>query len=164
MDRKSAKRYRVAFICVKNSCRSQMAEGFARHLADAVIDPLSGGTEPADRVDQGAVEAMKEVGIDISRERPKQLSTETLQSLDLVVHMGCGAPGMCLTVPGIPSEDWGIEDPVGRSQEKYREVRDIIEKKTRDLAARLESGGLPSASPDSVTFELLTSQPGFDHG
>jgi len=157
MKTESSRKYSVAFICVKNSCRSQMAEAFARHLASDVIDPVSGGTEPAERVDPGAVAAMKEIGIDISRARPKQLSKETLQSLDLVIHMGCGAPGMCLTVPGIPSEDWGIEDPVGKSPEKYREVMGIIEKKIRDLAARLRSGGLPSASPRSVTFELSSS-------
>lgn len=152
------RKYRVAFICVKNSCRSQMAEGYARNLAIDVIDPLSGGTEPAERVDQGAVEAMKEGGIDITQARPKQLSRETLQSLDLVVHMGCGAPGMCLTVPGIPSEDWGIEDPVGEPKEKYREVRNIIEAKMRDLAARLRSGKIPSATSNSVSFQLSASQ------
>jgi len=157
MKTESSRRYRVAFICVKNSCRSQMAEAFARHLASDLIEPVSGGTEPAERVDPGAVEAMREIGIDMSEAHPKQLSRETLESLDLVVHMGCGAPGMCLTVPGIPSEDWGIEDPVGKSVEKYREVRDIIEMKVRELAARLRSDGPPSASRSSVTFELSSS-------
>jgi arsenate reductase len=158
MKNESNRRYRVAFICVKNSCRSQMAEAFARHLASDVIEPVSGGTEPAERVDPGAVEAMREIGIDMSEAHPKQLSRETLESLDLVVHMGCGAPGMCLVVPGVPSEDWGIEDPVGKSPEKYREVVRVIEKKIQDLAARLRSGKTPSASPSSVTLELSTSQ------
>ena len=156
-SKEPGRRYRVAFICVKNSCRSQMAEAFARHLASDVIDPVSGGTEPAEQVDSGAVEAMKKIGIDISRARPKQLSRETLESLDLVVHMGCGAPGMCLIVPGVPSEDWGVEDPVGKPIEKYREVSDIIEMKVRELAARLRSDGPPSASRSSVTFELSSS-------
>lgn len=158
MKTESSRRYRVAFICVKNSCRSQMAEALARHLASDVIDPVSGGTEPAKNVDPGAVTAMKEIGIDISRACPKQLSREILQSLDLVVHMGCGAPGICLTVPGIPSEDWGIEDPVGKSVEKYREVVGIIEKKILDLAARLRSGNPPSTSSSSVKFQLSASQ------
>jgi len=158
MNTEPRRRYRVAFICVKNSCRSQMAEAFARHLASDVIDPVSGGTELAERVDPGAVTAMKEIGIDISRARPKQLSKEALQSLDLVVHMGCGAPGMCLFVPGIPSEDWGIEDPIGKSEDKYREVRDVIETKVRDLAARLRSGKLRSAHPISVALELRAPQ------
>lgn len=134
-----------------------MAEAFARHLASDVIEPVSGGTEPAERVDPGAVEAMREIGIDMSEAHPKQLSRETLESLDLVVHMGCGAPGMCLVVPGIPSEDWGIDDPAGKSPEKYREVMGIIEKKIRDLAARLRSGGLPSASPRLAAFKLSES-------
>jgi arsenate reductase len=158
MSTLSGRKYHVAFICVKNSCRSQMAEGFARNLASDVIDPFSGGTEPAERVDPGAVEAMKEIGIDISRARPKQLSTETLRSLDLVVHMGCGSPGMCLTVPGVPAEDWGIEDPVGKPKEKYREIRNIIEAKVRDLVTRLRSGRMPSDSPSPMTFQLPTSQ------
>ena len=72
--------------------------------------------------------------------------------------MGCGAPGMCLIVPGVPSEDWGIEDPVEKSPEKYREVMGIIESKTRDLAARLRSVRLPSAAPDSVRFQLSLLQ------
>ncbi|MGQ9587123.1 MAG: arsenate-mycothiol transferase ArsC [Thermoplasmata archaeon] len=140
MKTESIRKYRVAFICVKNSCRSQMAEAFARHLAHDVIDPVSGGTEPAEQVDPGAVEAMKEIGIDISRARPKQLSRETLMALDLVVHMGCGAPGVCLTVPGIPNEDWGIADPAGQGFDKYRETRDVIAAKVSDLADRLRSG------------------------
>ncbi len=158
MGNVSRKLYRVAFICVKNMSRSQMAEGFAKHLASDVIEPFSGGTDPAERIDPGAVGAMMEVGIDISQARPKQLSAETLQSLDLVIHMGCGLPGTCLTVPGIPSEDWGIEDPVGKPVEEYREVRDIIEAKVRDLAARLISGRIPSIPPSSLTFQLFPSQ------
>jgi arsenate reductase len=158
MGNEPSMKYRVAFICVKNSCRSQMAEALARYLAGDVIDPVSGGTEPAERVDPGAVGAMKEIGIDISQARPKQLSREILRSLDLVVHMGCGAPGMCLFVPGIPSEDWGIEDPIGKSEDKYREVRDVIGTKVRDLAARLRSGKLRSAHPISFALELRAPQ------
>lgn len=160
MKTASSRRYRVAFICVKNSCRSQMAEAFARHLANDVMDPVSGGTEPAEQVDAGAVEAMKSIGIDISRARPKQLSRETLQSLDLIIHMGCGAPEICLAVPGVPSEDWGIEDPVGKPLEKYTEIMSIIEEKVRDLADRLRSGRLQPASQSSNAFRLSTSQMG----
>jgi len=100
---------------------------------------------------------MREIGIDMSQSHPKHLSRATLESLDLVIHMGCGAPGMCLVVPGVPSEDWGVEDPVGKPIEKYREVSDIIEMKVRELAARLRSDGPPSASRSSVTFELSSS-------
>jgi arsenate reductase (thioredoxin) len=157
MTPRSARKLKVAFICIKNSCRSQIAEALARDIASDIIEPLSGGTDPGEQVDPGAVEAMREIGIDIAQARPKQLPNEVLQSLDLVVHMGCGAPGMCLTVPGIPSEDWGVEDPVGKAQEKYREVVRIIEKKVRDLVFRLRSGKLPSESLGPVTFELTHS-------
>ena len=151
MKTESSGKYRVAFICVKNSCRSQVAEALAKSLAPDIIDPVSGGTDPAEEVDPGAVEAMKELGIDISQARPKQLPAETLASLDLVVHMGCGAPGMCLIVPGIPSEDWGVEDPAGGPAEKYREMVKVIREKVLDLAARLRSGRLP---PSSLKFTL----------
>jgi arsenate reductase len=149
------RRYTVAFVCVKNSCRSQIAEAFARMLASDVIGPVSGGTEPGEQVDPGAVAIMKEFGIDISHARPKTLPREVLSSLDLVVHMGCGEPGGCLTVPGVPSEDWGIEDPVGGPREKYREVAMTIESKVRDLAARLRSGS-PSRTPADATPSSFT--------
>jgi arsenate reductase len=147
----SPRRYHVAFICIKNSCRSQVAEALAKSLAPGIIDPVSGGTDPAEEVDPGAVAAMKELGIDISQARPKQLPAEALASLDLVVHMGCGAPGMCLIVPGIPSEDWGVEDPAGGPAEKYREMVKVIREKVLDLTARLRSGRLP---PSSLKFTL----------
>jgi arsenate reductase len=152
----SGRVYRVAFLCVKNSCRSQMAEAFARNLARDIIDPVSGGTEPGEHVDPGAVAVMKELGIDISQARPKSLSREVLSSLDLVIHMGCGGPSGCLTVPGVPSEDWGIEDPVGESREKYLAVARTIESKVRDLAERLRKGppsGIP-AEPPPPSFTL----------
>lgn len=155
MNDRPTRRYKVAFICTRNSCRSQIAEALARDLASDIIDPYSGGTDPADNVDRGAVDAMTEIGIDISRARPKQLPREVLDSLDLVVHMGCETPGTCLTVPGVPSEDWGIEDPVGKSPEDYRRVVRLIEKKMRDLTSRLRSGKITSASPP-LTFELPT--------
>ncbi len=148
--------YRVAFLCVKNSCRSQMAEAFARRLASDVIDPVSGGTEPGEHVDPGAVAIMRGFGIDISQSRPKTLPGDVLSSLDLVIHMGCGGPDGCLTVPGVPSEDWGIEDPVGGPRERYLEVAKTIEMKVRDLAERLRHGppSMPAgdAAPPSFTL------------
>jgi arsenate reductase len=135
---------------VKNSCRSQIAEAFARKLASDIIDPLSGGTEPADRVDPGAVATMMELGVDISQARPKSLPGEVLTSLDLVVHMGCGGPRGCMVVPGVPSEDWGIEDPVGGSREKYLAVARTIEAKIRDLAVRLRERPPPTSMAELV--------------
>jgi arsenate reductase len=151
------RRYKVAFICIKNSCRSQMAEAFARELASDVIEPYSGGTEPSARLDPGAVDAMREVGIDISGARPKLLPKETLYSLDLVVHMGCGSE-QCLAVPGVPSEEWGIEDPAAKGPEKYREIRELIRTKVLDLAGRLRSMGVAPRSasgPDRLRLELV---------
>jgi arsenate reductase len=147
--------YRVAFLCVKNSCRSQMAEVFAQGLAPDVIVPFSGGTEPGDRVDHGAVEVMKELGYDMAGAKPKSLPREVLSSLDLVVHMGCGGPGGCMVVPGIPSEDWGIEDPVGGPREMYLAVARTIEAKVRDLAVRLRERP-PSASEAEVAPPSFT--------
>lgn len=153
MGERVARKYRVAFICVRNSCRSQVAEALTRDLASDTIEPLSGGAGPSETVDPGAVEAMDEIGIDISSARPKQLLQEIIESLDLVLRMGCGAPGMCMTVPGVPSEGWGIEDPVGMSRDDYRGVVRAIDKKVRDPAVRLRAGGVPSIS-SSVTFRL----------
>jgi len=147
--------YRVGFICIKNSCRSQMAEAFSRKHAKDIIEPFSGGTEPWDRIDPMAVEVMMETGIDMSGQTPKILSKDTLYSLDLVVHMGCGSQ-QCLIVPGVPSEEWAIEDPVGSSIEIYRRARDLIEKKVLDLATRLRAGP-PSKTEDAlggVSFRL----------
>lgn len=157
MPETSARKYKVAFICTRNACRSQIAEALAKDLASDIIEPLSGGTDPSEGIDPGAVEAMKEIGIDISHMRPKRLPKEVLDSLDLVVHMGCGPPGSCMTAPGIPYEDWGLEDPAGKSLEEYRMTVREIERRVRDLASRLRSGRLPSVSASQMTFELSTS-------
>jgi len=140
-----SKRYRVAFICTRNSCRSQIAEAFARSLASDVIEPFSGGIEPGLQLDNGAVETMKEIGIDISGSRPKRLPQEILYSFDLVVHMGCGSE-QCLEVPGVPSEEWSIEDPADGGPEEYRQVREVIRAKVVDLADRLRSEGMDARS------------------
>lgn len=136
----------MAFVCIKKACRSRVADALARSLAHDIIDPLSGRLESAEEVDPGAVETIKKIGADLSRAHPKQLSGDTLASSSLVVHIGCEAQGVCLTVPEIPSEDWGIEDPAGKSTEKYRKMVRMIKEKALDLAARLRSGRLPSHS------------------
>lgn len=133
------KKYRVAFICTKNAFRSQIAQAFAEDRARDVIEAFSGGSAPAAEVDPVAVLIMREVGIDISARRPKSLPDEVLKTLDLIVHMGCGDGVSCLTVPGIPSEDWGIDDP-GADIEKGREIRELIRAKVDQLSDRLRSG------------------------
>ena len=131
---------RVGFMCVHNSCRSQMAEGFAKALGADVMDPVSGGTDTASEVDPLAIAVMAEVSIDISGSMPKRLPPAVAYSLDLVVSMGCGPPDVCPYIPGIPNEDWGIEDPKGKGIETYRRVRGIIRGKVVELVERLRSG------------------------
>lgn len=133
---------RTCFVCIGNSCRSQMAEGFSRHHASDVMAPMSGGTAPEDEVSPFAVSVMREKGIDISGAVPKKATEDMLRSCDLIVHMGCGSEGSCPFFPGIRTENWGIEDPKGRGMEAYREARDIIEAKVLDLASRVRTGRL----------------------
>lgn len=140
----------ILFLCVGNSCRSQMAEGFARHYGKGKIEALSAGTEPGDKVAPKAVEVMAEKGIDISGQYPKLLTGEMVEKADICISMGCGvaesiessglAPGVELNVeescPAILYKnfiDWGLEDPWGQGLEKYREIRDEIEEKVREL-------------------------------
>src|SRR5438309_7837407 len=99
----------VLFVCVHNAGRSQMAAGFLRHLGGDRVEVLSAGSEPADRVNQAAVQAMAEKGIDISTERPKLLRDSAVQEADVVITTGCG--DACPFYPGKRYEDWDLTDP-----------------------------------------------------
>lgn len=143
------RKYRVAFICVKNAFRSQIAQAFAESDAGDLIEARSGGSAPATAVDPAAVAVMREVSIDISARRPKALPDEELRSLDLIVHMGCGDGVICLAAPGVPSEDWEIDDP-GSNLDDARRVRDMIRVRVRELADRLRRG---EVSP-GIEFKL----------
>lgn len=114
----------VLFVCVHNAGRSQMAAGWLRHLAGGRIEVRSAGSMPADQVNPVAVEAMREVGIDIIAEQPKVLTTEAVQASDAVVTMGCG--DACPFFPGTHYEDWKLDDPAGRDIEAVRPIRDEI--------------------------------------
>mgnify|MGYP000922975018 CR=1 FL=1 len=127
---------KVAFVCVGNSCRSQMAEGFARRLGGDILEPYSAGTEPVAQINPTASLVMEEVGIDLSGQYPKLLS-ELPQSIDLLITMGCNV--QCPTLPCKFREDWGIEDPVGKPIEKFREVRDLIEEKVAGLIEKVKA-------------------------
>jgi len=127
---------KVIFVCVENSARSQMAEAFFNRLAKW-SKAESAGTRPAKSVNPLAVEAMAEVGIDISGAKPKMLTLEMLEGADRVVTMGCLSGELCPAAL-VPTEDWGIEDPAGKSIEKFREVRDVIRKKVEELVKELE--------------------------
>ncbi len=118
---------RVLFVCVGNTCRSQMAEGWAKHLG---IDSASAGTNKYEsKVAPNAVLAMAEKGIDISHQRPSHVDDIDHTSFDKVFSMGCG-----VQCPNIPLDgDWELDDPVGESMDVYRKTRDEIEKQVRDL-------------------------------
>lgn len=129
----------VLFLCVHNAGRSQMAAGWLRHLAGDGVQVLSAGSEPADRVNTVAVEAMAEKGIDIATAEPQRWTDEVLSATDVVVTMGCG--DTCPVVPGTRYVDWPLDDPAGQPIEFVRPVRDEIERRVRGLMADLGVGG-----------------------
>ncbi len=126
---------KVAFICVGNSCRSQMAEGFAKHYGSDVLDAYSAGTEPAGAVNPDAVLVMKEAGIDISSQYPKLLK-DIPSELDIVITMGCNV--QCPFIPSKHREDWGLEDPVGKPVEEFRKIRDTIRENVEQLVEKIK--------------------------
>jgi protein-tyrosine-phosphatase len=131
-----ARRKRVLFVCVENSNRSQMAEAFARIHGGSAVEACSAGSRPSGRVNPRAIEFMKEVGYDLAAHRSKGLADLPEGEFDAVVGMGCGDEG-CPLVKARRHEEWGIPDPKEMPPEQYREVRDLIEQKVKDLLARL---------------------------
>ena len=115
----------LLFVCIHNSGRSQMAEAFFNRLAEGKFKAVSAGTNPADAINPTVVEAMTEVGMDISSKKPKLLTPEMVESADRVVTMGCGMETICPATL-VESEDWELEDPQGKPIEKVREIRDEI--------------------------------------
>jgi arsenate reductase len=128
----------VLFVCVHNSGRSQMAEALFNQLAGGRARAISAGTDPVDAVDATVVEAMREVGIDISGNRPRALTLEMIEQAHKVVTMGCGVEGVC-PATFVETEDWELEDPRGKPLEKVREIRDQIRSRVADLVWGLES-------------------------
>lgn len=128
---------KIAFVCIHNSCRSQMAEGFGRTLGEGLFQAYSAGTEDYPQVKPLAVAVMEEVGVDMSQHYPKLLS-EIPESLDILITMGCGVA--CPSVPCDYREDWGLEDPSGGPIEDFRVTRDLIKDKVLELIKRLEAG------------------------
>ncbi|MFI1524997.1 arsenate reductase ArsC [Streptomyces griseus] len=125
----------VLFVCVHNAGRSQMAAAFLTHLARGRVEVRSAGSAPADSVNPAAVQAMAEVGIDISAETPRVLTTGAVQASDVVITMGCG--DSCPVFPGKKYLDWALEDPAGRGIESVRPIRDQIERHVRSLLSDL---------------------------
>lgn len=128
----------VLFVCVHNAGRSQMAAGFLRHLAGDRVEVRSAGSVPGDRVNPVAVEAMKEVGIDIADRNPQVLTPEAVQASDVVITMGCG--DACPIFPGKRYLDWRLPDPAGRGIDAVRPIRDEIEQYIRTLIGELLPG------------------------
>ena len=131
----SAARPSVLFVCVHNAGRSQMAAAFLTHLSRGAIEVRSAGSQPADAVNPAAVEAMSEVGIDLSAEIPKVLTTEAVRDSDVVITMGCG--DSCPNFPGKRYEDWVLEDPAGQGVDAVRPIRDEIRARVEELIASL---------------------------
>lgn len=125
----------VLFLCVHNAGRSQMAAGWLTHLADGRVRVLSAGSAPAESVNPAAVEAMAEVGIDISGAQPERWTEETVGTSDVIVSMGCG--DACPVLPGKRYLDWELEDPAGKGVESVRPIRDEIERRVRALLDEL---------------------------
>ncbi|MBM9465399.1 arsenate reductase ArsC [Aeromicrobium sp. YIM 150415] len=125
----------VLFVCVHNAGRSQMTAGFLRHLAGDTVTVLSAGSAPADQLNPVAVEAMAELGIDITANQPQLLSDTAVQAADVVITMGCG--DACPYFPGRRYEDWELDDPAGQPIEAVRRIRDAIKAKIEHLVREL---------------------------
>ncbi|HET6743331.1 MAG TPA: arsenate reductase ArsC [Kribbella sp.] len=123
----------VLFVCVHNAGRSQMAAGWLRELAGERVDVRSAGSEPGDRINPVAVEAMREAGIDITAAVPQLLATEDVRASDVVITMGCG--DTCPVFPGKRYEDWELTDPAGQPIEVVRQIRDEIRGRVEKLVA-----------------------------
>ena len=128
----------VLFVCVHNAGRSQMAQGWLRELAGDRVEVRSAGSEPADQVNAVAVEAMREVGIDITSEQPKILTVDAVRESDVVITMGCG--DTCPIFPGKRYEDWDLTDPAGQGIDVVREVRDEIRDRVNVLLGEVLPG------------------------
>src|SRR4051812_39062109 len=125
----------ILFVCVHNAGRSQMAAGLLQREAGDRIRVISAGSEPADQLNPAVVEAMEEVGIDISAERPKKLEDEMVRESDVVITMGCG--DACPIYPSKRYEDWELEDPAGKDLDTVRGIRDEIANRIEALIADL---------------------------
>ena len=125
----------VLFVCVHNAGRSQMAAAFLTHLTLGKVEVRSAGSAPADSINPAVVEALKEVGIDISNEIPKVLTTSAVEQSDVVIPMGCG--DACPFFPGKRYLDWVLPDPAGQGVADVRPIRDQIKKLVEELIPTL---------------------------
>ncbi|MGW7531695.1 arsenate reductase ArsC [Amycolatopsis sp. NPDC054798] len=125
----------VLFVCVHNAGRSQMAAALLHHHADGRVLVRSAGSAPAESINPAVAEVMAELGLDLSQEFPKPLTTEAVQAADVVITMGCG--DACPVFPGKRYLDWQLDDPAGKPVEQIRPIRDEIDRRVRALLAEL---------------------------
>ncbi|KPL02515.1 MAG: hypothetical protein AMJ73_08605 [candidate division Zixibacteria bacterium SM1_73] len=122
---------RILLVCIENSCRSQMAEGFARKLGRGKIEAFSAGSNPSGKVEKVAIEVMKEKNVDISAQKSKGFDDLKGENFDYVITMGCRA--VCPFVSAMQRIEWDVSDPKGKSIEAFRQVRDEIERKVKEF-------------------------------
>lgn len=127
---------RLLFVCIENSCRSQIAEAFARIHGDGKLEIYSAGSRPSGKVNPKAIESMREVGYDLERHGSKSLTEIPAVEYDFVVTMGCGDE--CPYVRAKKREDWDIQDPKNLPADQFRKIRDEIEKKVKEVLSRLD--------------------------
>lgn len=128
---------KVAFVCVHNSCRSQMAEALSKLFASDVFEAYSAGTELRDTINQDAVRIIKDLyGVDMN-EKHKSKLLKDIPKANIVIKMGCNV--VCPFVPATHMEDWGLDDPTGKSDEEFIRTAKIIEEKVKDLAKRIKN-------------------------
>ena len=125
----------VLFVCVHNAGRSQMAAAFLTHLSQGAVEVRSAGSAPAESINPATVQAMAEVGIDITAEKPKILTDQAVRDSDVVITMGCG--DACPFYPGKRYEDWVLDDPAGQDLDHVRPIRDQIRQRVENLIAEL---------------------------
>ena len=130
-----ASRPSVLFVCIHNAGRSQMAAGFLRDLAGDAVEVRSAGSDPGPQINPAAVEAMAEVGIDISEQSPKLLTHDAVEASDVVITIGCG--DACPIFPGISYRNWELDDPAGQGIDAVRPIRDEIKTRVQALIAEL---------------------------
>ena len=129
----------VLFVCVHNAGRSQMAAALLAHHAAGRVAVRSAGSTPASEVNPAVVAVMAELGIDVSQEFPKKLTTDAVEASDVVITMGCG--DACPVFPGKRYLDWQLDDPAGKGAEQIRPIRDDIDRRVQRLLAELDAGG-----------------------
>ncbi len=131
----------ILFVCVHNAGRSQMAAGLVKLRSDGRIQVRSAGSAPAEQINPAVVEAMQELGSDMSAEFPKPLTDEVMRVSDVVITMGCG--DACPIYPGKKYEDWQLDDPAGQDLETVRRIRDELDQRVQKLIGEL----LPDSAP-----------------